>query len=111
VDATTGKDYSHRREWIRRRLEALASVFSIDVLSYAILSNHLHVILRNRPDVIATWTDEEVAIRWLRVFPGRRLEQQLAEPNETDVKRIASDPETIAKIRIRLPPLVFPLLP
>ncbi len=42
-------DYSFRREWIRRRLESLASVFGIDVLTYAILSNHIHVILRNRP--------------------------------------------------------------
>ena len=32
-DETTGKDYSHRREWIRTRMERLASVFGIDVLS------------------------------------------------------------------------------
>jgi hypothetical protein len=40
VDEVSRKDYSYRREWIRRRFEALASVFSIDVLTYAILSNH-----------------------------------------------------------------------
>nr|MCU0710758.1 hypothetical protein [Pirellula sp.] len=49
-DDVSGIDYSYRREWIRRRFEALASVFSIDVLNYAILSNHVHVILRSRPD-------------------------------------------------------------
>ena len=46
------------------------------------MSNHLHQILRNRPDVCARWSDEEVAIRWLRVFPGRRLEEHLAEPTD-----------------------------
>lgn len=85
VDEESGKDYSHRREWIRRRLESLASVLCVDILSYAILSNHLHVILRNRPDVLGHLTDREVAIRWLRVFPGRRIEEQLAEPSEIDV--------------------------
>lgn len=80
VDEVSGSDYSFRREWIRRRLESLASVFAIDVLTYAILSNQLHVILRSRPDVLAKLSDEEEAIRWLQVFPGHRIEDHLAEP-------------------------------
>jgi hypothetical protein len=28
-DGNSGKDYSHRREWIRSRMERLASVFGI----------------------------------------------------------------------------------
>ena len=28
--------------------------FGIDLLSFAILSNHFHLILRSRPDVVAT---------------------------------------------------------
>ncbi len=102
VDEKTGKDYSVRREWIRRRAEALASVFGVDVLSYAVMSNHLHLILRNRPDVVAAWSDREVAIRWLRVFPGRRLEEHLAEPTENDVNMLAGRPERLAEIRNRL---------
>ncbi len=101
-DDRTGIDYSFRREWIRRRMEALASVFGIDVLTYAIMSNHLHVILRNRPDVVATWADEEVALRWLKVFPGRRLDEQLAEPADSDVKRLVADAERMTVVRRRL---------
>jgi len=33
-------------------------------LAYSVLSNHLHLILRTRPDVIAVWSDQEVAIGW-----------------------------------------------
>ncbi|MCA9136512.1 MAG: hypothetical protein KDB00_07130 [Planctomycetales bacterium] len=102
VDRVSGKDYSFRKEWIRRRMEALASVFAVDVLSYAVMSNHLHQILRNRPDVVAKWSDEEVAIRWLRVFPGRRLEEHLAEPTENDVKMLCLNKERLAEIRHRL---------
>ncbi|EKK00381.1 protein containing DUF1568 [Rhodopirellula baltica SH28] len=102
LDHASGRDYSFRKEWIRRRMEALASVFAVDVLSYAIMSNHMHQILRNRPDVCAQWTDEEVAIRWLRVFPGRRMEEHLAEPTENDVQMLVRNKERLAEVRSRL---------
>lgn len=102
VDPATGRDYSSRKEWIRRRLEALASVFGIDMLGYAIMSNHLHVIVRIRPDVVAQWSDEEVAMRWLRIYPGRRIEEHLAEPNEQDVATLVRDQERMVVIRKRL---------
>ena len=101
-DENTGKDYSHRREWIRTRMERLASVFGIDVLTYAILSNHLHLIARTRPDVVREWSDEEVALRWLRIFPGRRIDEHLAEPTTLAVDTLANDSKRIAIIRLRL---------
>lgn len=102
VDEQSGIDYSFRKEWIRRRFEALASVFAIDVLSYAILSNHTHQILRNRPDIVAQWADAEVAIRWLKVFPGKRLDEYLAEPTEADVQMLCQNQERLTEIRTRL---------
>jgi hypothetical protein len=102
IDEKTGIDYSFRKEIIRRHMEALASVFAIDVLTYAILSNHLHSILRNRPDIVAQWSDKEVAIRWLRVFPGKRLEDHLADPSAADVDNLVKDSERLALIRQRL---------
>lgn len=102
LDPQTGTDYGFRRESIRRRMEGLASVFGIDVLGYAILSNHMHLILRNRPDVVAAWSDEHVAICWLKVFPGRRLDEHLAEPTESDVQALVADPGRLAEVRGRL---------
>jgi len=45
---------------------------AIDVLDYAVLGNHLHLVLRNRPDLVGTWSDDEVARRWWLVCPLRR---------------------------------------
>ena len=39
------KSYDHRRELIRNRLEFLAGVMGIEVLGYAIMSNHCHTIV------------------------------------------------------------------
>lgn len=102
VDAASGKDYSFRREAIRRRMEALASVFAMDILTYAVMSNHLHLILRNRPDVVAAWSDEEAAVRWLKVFPGRRLDEQLADSTDVDVRTLTNNAERMKEVRSRL---------
>ena len=102
LDENTGRDYSHRREWIRCRMERLASVFGIDVLTYAILSNHLHIVARTRPDVVREWSDKEVALRWLRIFPGCRIDEHLADPTTNAVDTLANNPERIKQIRVRL---------
>jgi REP element-mobilizing transposase RayT len=102
IDSVSGKDYSYRKEWIRQRIEKLASVFGIDVLTYAILSNHLHVVLRNRPDVVAAWSDRQVALRWLQIFPGKRIDEQLGDPTTSDVEALANNPERMAVVRLRL---------
>ena len=102
LDPLSGRDYSHRREWIRARMECLASVFGLDVLTYAILSNHLHVVVRTRPDVVDSWSNEEIALRWLKLFPGRRMDEHLAIPTTNDIKSLANNPERIQEIRVRL---------
>lgn len=110
MDSLSGKCYEHRRGWIRRRLELLASVFGIDCLTYTILSNHFHVVLRSRPDVVKSWSDEEVARRWLRLHPkrlrrkgrNRRAPNSIEEPQEIDIHRIVKDPARLEELRIRL---------
>jgi len=83
-------------------MERLASVFGLDVLTYTIFSNHLRIVVRTPPDVIASWSDSHAALRWLRVFPGRRIDEQLTDPTTTDVEAIANNTERIQEIRVRL---------
>ena len=44
-------------------MEELAGIFGIDVLGFAVLCNHLHVVVRTGPDVVKTWSDDEIALR------------------------------------------------
>ena len=102
-DELGGTSFEHRRGWIRDRMELLASVFAIDCLTYTVLSNHMHVVLRTRPDVVTTWSDEEVACRWLRVFPKRKHQDGTpAEPTRTEIAAITSDADRIDVLRRRL---------
>ena len=102
-DPLTGKDCEHRKDWIRERLQHLASVFAIDICGYAVMSNHLHVVCRNRPDLVGDWTAKEIALRWKRLYPPRdETTGDPVEPTDSDVNMIASDPEQVAKLRDRL---------
>jgi REP element-mobilizing transposase RayT len=92
----SGRSFEHRRQWIQDRMELLAGVFGIDVLAFAVMSNHLHVVLRNRPDVVASWSDEDVARRWWRLFPLRRTEDgSPAEMEEHDLSQLLSRKEIL----------------
>jgi len=102
-DSLTGKSFEHRKGWIRQRLEELAGIFGIDLCGYAVMGNHLHVIVRTRPDVTAAWSDEEVAERWWRLFPRRRDEHGLpAEPEPHELAMLVIEPQAAAERRRRL---------
>ena len=103
VDPLTGNDYEHRKDWIDQRLEKLASVFAIDICGYAIMSNHLHLVLRARPDLVKNWSDDEIALCWKRLYPPRDPRTgRPTEPAECDLNMIVSDPARVALLRGRL---------
>lgn len=102
-DSFTGQSFEHRRAWIRQRLEFLASVFAVDCLTYTVMHNHIHLVLRSRPDVLENWSDEEVARRWLKLFPKRREKDgSAAEPTEPELNMILNNPAVLAERRRRL---------
>jgi len=102
-DPLTGKNYDHRKAWMEKELEHLAACFGIDLLTYAILSNHFHLILRSRPDVVETWSDKDVAIRWLMLCPLRKDDQGGGkEPSEFEINTIVNNSDRLAEIRSRL---------
>jgi hypothetical protein len=73
------------------------------LLSFAILSNHYHLMLRSRPDVVATWDDSEVARRWLMICPHRKNKDGTPhEPNQQELRAILNCKERLAEIRLRL---------
>jgi hypothetical protein len=62
-------------------------LFAIELLAYAIMSNHYHVVIRVAEDRARLWTDEDVAARWRQLF---RIPEE------------AASAETVARWRERL---------
>ncbi len=75
-----GEGMHDRKSWIEHRLEELAEIFSVAVAGFAILDNHLHLLVRLDPDVAQGWSDsdEDVVRRWGRLFPPRDKARQVA---------------------------------
>ena len=75
-DAVSGQSFEHRRGWIETRIRELASVFTIDVAAYAVMSNHYHAVLRVDAARAAALSDDEVLRRWTQLFTGPVLVQR-----------------------------------
>lgn len=96
-DSLSGRSYAHRKAWIEARLVELSTIFAVSLASYAVMSNHYHAVLTTHPEVVPTWSDEEVAERWLR----------LSKPSEPAVhaRRVAgivADEARLKELRKRL---------
>ena len=106
-DSVTQRDYAHRKDWLVDRMKKLARCFAVEIFGYAVMSNHFHMVLRYDPKASASWTDEEVAQRYVEAFPPRvkgqldeqdkaeQLEQRKAEEREL----LMEDPEGLARAR------------
>ncbi|MFY8059716.1 MAG: hypothetical protein ACOVRM_18370, partial [Planctomycetaceae bacterium] len=102
-DALTGRNYDYRRQMIRHRLEFLAGIMAIEVLGYSILSNHFHTILRSRPDVVRTWSDEEIVLKWWMLCPARRNHDgSPAQPTDHELRTLLANRHGIKEKRRRL---------
>ncbi len=73
VDRVSGKSYEHRRDWIEDRIHALANVFCINVCAYAVMSNHLHVVLHVDQELALSLSHLDICERWHSLFKGTEL--------------------------------------
>ena len=99
VDDYSGQSFEHRRGWIEDRIRLVANCFAVAIDAYAVMSNHLHLVLRIDPTETLRWSNDEVAARWVRLFPPRDDSDQAIEAKHL---RLQADPTRIKTLRERL---------
>lgn len=99
IDDYSGQSFEHRRAWIEQRIRLVAECFAVAIDAYAVMSNHLHLVLRIDPNEALRWTDDEVAARWVRLFPPREDSDNAFEAKRL---RLRADPTRIETLRQRL---------
>jgi REP element-mobilizing transposase RayT len=78
-DAYANRDFDHRKHWIPKRIKELSEIFACSVLSYAVMSNHFHLVAAMQPAIANAWTDREVAERWCKLYPKQNQLEHMAK--------------------------------
>lgn len=75
-DTHSQQSFEHRKQWIVDRIRLLSSLFAIDLCSYAIMSNHYHLVIKIDPKQAQDWSNQEVAQRWTSIYKGPLIIQK-----------------------------------
>ena len=97
-----GGTFAYRKQWIEDRLKELAEIFSIECAGFAVMDNHLHLLLRLDSRQAERWTDEEVARRWLQLFPFRDVAGKSIPVTKARIRQYVDEPHWVDKTRKRL---------
>ncbi len=99
TDKTTGYNFDHRRQWIEDRLLLLSKIFSVEIFGYAVMSNHYHLVLNVKPETTESWTEDEIANRWISLNPRKN---ENAEARALRAKILVEDKQRLTLLRERL---------
>jgi REP element-mobilizing transposase RayT len=99
VDDYSGRNFEHRKTWVEERMLHVADCFAVAIHAYAVMSNHLHLVIGIDPGAAAAWSDDEVAARWGRLFPPREDSEEAVHAKH---QRLLDDPARLSVIRRRL---------
>lgn len=100
-DKFSGQNFEHRREWVIERIAWLSRTFAIDVASYAVMSNHYHLVLRVDTDKAKSWSELAVIRRWGRIYNiPEVVKQYQKKPQAAGIREVAQ--ELIAQWQARL---------
>jgi len=101
-DSKQEKDYSYRRDWIRERIFELNAIFAIDICSYCVMSNHVHLVLHVQQSRALEWDDREVARRWMALFGGNPLVRSFLSNEDLSPAQRKAASSLISEYRTRL---------
>ncbi len=102
ADRHSGDDFSHRRAWVVDRMQTLSSMFAIDICSYAIMSNHYHLVLKADAKRARSWSMDEVIDRWNILFIGPDLVKRYQSGTLLDQAELNKVTEIVNEWRKRL---------
>ena len=102
-DRQSRRDYTHRKDWLVKRLKQLGQAFAVDIYAYAIMSNHFHLVVYLDPKAALGWTDYEVVDRWLLACPPKLPDGSIDENLKEDLRSTyMGDREKLGALRDKL---------
>ena len=97
-----GEGPVNRKAWIEHRLEELSQIFAVTVGGFAVLDNHLHVLVRLDPEAADGWSDEDVVRRRGQLIFRRDQARRVLPVSEQWVQDRLGHPAWVANARTQL---------
>ena len=95
TDESSKQSFEHRKQWIKDRMQFLSRHFAIDICSYAIMSNHYHIVLKVNISWLMSLSQEDIISHWNAVFSCkpkmRKLMLYKAQNNHKEVKKMVRE--------------------
>jgi REP element-mobilizing transposase RayT len=101
-DRHSGKDFSHRKQWVVDRLAFLSEIFAVEVCAYAVMANHYHLVVRIDREAADAWSDKQVVERWQQLFSLPVLVARFQAGDRLSDAELEVVNELIARWRSRL---------
>ena len=99
-DKPTKTDFSHRRQWIVDKMMELCDIFSIHICSYAVMSNHYHMVLKVEENKL--WTKTQTLRAWNKLYSLPYLCEKYLRGEITDYAEERQVKKMAKKYRKRL---------
>lgn len=99
-DRISNVSYEHRKAWVEKRLLFLSKVFAIDICAYAVMSNHVHVILCVNKNAALSWSINTVLKQWHQMHRGTILTRKYMKGellSDSELETVKSTAEVYRK--------------
>ena len=93
IDSYTKKSFEHRKPIVEARVQQLGEIFAVCVHTYAVMSNHLHIVLSVAPRSAYQWSADKVARRWLTLYSPKPIDYPARHAE------LCADPARLAVLR------------
>ena len=95
TDESSKNSFEHRKQWIKNRMQFLSQHFAIDICSYAIMSNHYHIVLKVNINWLMSLSQQDIISHWSAVFTCkpkmRKLMFYKEQNNHKEVNKIVRE--------------------
>jgi len=105
--ASGGGSDQRRKQFMLSVMQVLDAATCIELAAFALMDNHVHLLLRVLPKEARRWSARDVARRWLLLHPPRNGYGRIRDVSDDDIQHLADDGEWVEATRAKLSSISF----
>ena len=97
------KEHKRRKKWIIDKMIFLSQIFYIGVDAYAVMDNHMHIVVETKYTIADSASEKDIAFRWLYLHPKKKDKLGFPiPPTKEEINKFISDKTEVENTRAKL---------